>query len=104
VAIKVLPEHLAHDSHAVVRFEREARTVAALSHPNILALYDIGTEQGLAFAVTELLEGETLRSRLAGSAMPLEQCIEIAEGVTAGLAAAHAKGITQRDLNPKTSS
>src|SRR5437867_11508278 len=64
VAIKVLPEHLAASPVALARFERESKAVAALSHPNILALYDVGNEQGISFAVTELLEGETLRGRL----------------------------------------
>jgi serine/threonine protein kinase len=64
VAIKVLPPHLAQSPEALARFEREAKAVAALSHPNILALYDVGVHQGISFVVTELLEGETLRSRL----------------------------------------
>src|SRR5579872_9914 len=64
VAIKVLPEHLAQSPVALSRFERESKAVAALSHPNILALYDVGVEQGISFAVTELLQGETLRGRL----------------------------------------
>jgi len=64
VAVKVLPDDLAGDPHALKRFEREARTVGAISHPNILALYNVGSEQGVSYAVTELLEGETLRSRL----------------------------------------
>src|SRR5437867_9840267 len=65
VAIKVLPEHLANDPEALARFEREAKAVAALSHPNILTIYDVGTEQGVSYAVMELLAGETLRSRLS---------------------------------------
>src|SRR6266853_1133205 len=64
VAIKVLPEQLSQDPQALARFEREARAVAALSHPNILAIFDVGTEQGVGYVVTELLEGETLRARL----------------------------------------
>src|ERR1700730_4795267 len=69
VAIKVLPEHLAQDPEALARFEREARAVAGISHPNILAIHDFGSERGVSYVVTELLEGETLRSRLerAGS-------------------------------------
>src|SRR5207247_5570017 len=69
VAIKVLPEHLSRDPQALARFEREARAVAALSHPNILAIFDVGTEQGIGYVVTELLEGETLRTRLACGAL-----------------------------------
>src|SRR5262245_9308980 len=93
VAVKVLPEHLARDPQAVARFEREARAVAALSHPNILAIHDFGTDGGVTFAVMELLEGETLRSRLARGALSLEVAIEIGAAVAEGLAAAHAKGI-----------
>ena len=69
VAIKVLPERLVQDPQALARFEREAKAVAALSHPNILILYDVGEHQQAPYAVTELLEGETLRARLARSAV-----------------------------------
>ena len=69
VAIKVLSEHLANNPQALSRFKQEARAVAALSHPNILAIYDIGTDQGVTFAVMELLEGETLRSQLKNAAL-----------------------------------
>src|SRR6516225_5065388 len=70
VAIKVLPERLARDAQALARFMREAKAVAALSHPNILAIFDLGTENGTVYAVAELLEGETLLARLAGGPMP----------------------------------
>jgi serine/threonine protein kinase len=93
VAIKVLPEHLAQSTVALTRFERESKAVAALSHPNILVLYDVGSEQGVSFAVTELLEGETLRSLLGRGAVPWFKAIEIGVGVTDGLSAAHTKGI-----------
>ena len=77
VAVKVVPEQLAQDPDRLARFEREAKAVAALAHPNILVLYDVGQEQGVPFAVTELLEGVTLRSRLAGPSMPWREALEI---------------------------
>jgi len=101
VAVKVLPKNLAEDPDALGRFEREARTVAALSHPNILAIHDFGREEGTIYAAMELLEGETLRQRLADGALPTRKAIEIALGIAAGLAAAHDKGIVHRDLKPE---
>lgn len=71
VAIKVLPESLARDADTLARFEREARSVAALNHPNILSIFDFGTHDGITYAVTELLEGETLREMLSGGALPV---------------------------------
>jgi Tol biopolymer transport system component len=101
VAIKVLPERLASDPQALERFEREARAVAALSHPHILSIHDFGTVDGTAYAVMELLEGETLRDRLAGGALPIRKAAEYAVQVADGLAAAHEKGIVHRDLKPE---
>ncbi|MBI3421972.1 MAG: protein kinase [Acidobacteria bacterium] len=101
VAVKILPAHLAQDAEALRRFEREAKAVAALSHPNILAIFDFGTESNVSYAVMELLEGETLRARLARAALPWRQAVEIAAAVADGLAAAHAKGIIHRDLKPE---
>jgi serine/threonine protein kinase/Tol biopolymer transport system component len=101
VAVKVLPESLAHDPAALARFEREARAVAALSHPHILAIHDLGKEDGVAFAVMELLEGETLRERLAGGPLPQRKALELAREIAQGLAAAHEKGIVHRDLKPE---
>ena len=100
VAIKVLPERRAKDPDALARFEREARAVAALSHPNILAIHDLGTDRDVFFVVTELLEGETLRSRLSGSALPWRKAAEIGIPIAEGLAGAHFKGIVHRDLKP----
>ena len=101
VAIKVLPPHLAQDAEALARFKREAKAVAALSHPNILAIHDFGAEQGVSYAVMELLEGQTLRSRLARSSLPWRKAVEIGIALADGLAAAHARGITHRDLKPE---
>ena len=101
VAVKVLPEPLANDPHRLERFEREARAVAALSHPNILAIHDYGSHGGVTYAVMELLEGETLRSRLAGGALPWREAAEVGAAIAEGLAAAHAKGIVHRDLKPE---
>ena len=100
VAVKVLPESLAADPAALGRFEREAKAVAALSHPNILALHDFGTSAGVCYAVTELLEGETLRDRLSQAPLPPRKAIEYAHQILTGLAAAHDRGIMHRDLKP----
>jgi len=101
VAIKVLPAHLAQDPAALARFEREAQAVAALSHPNILALHDFGSDGGVAYAVTELLEGETLRQRMQSGQLPPRKAIEFGVQVVRGIAAAHLKGIIHRDLKPE---
>jgi Tol biopolymer transport system component len=100
VAVKVLSEHLSRHPDALVRFEREAKAVAALSHPNILAIHDFGDDQLIAYSVTELLHGETLRERLTRSPLEWPSAVEIAVSVADGLAAAHTKGITHRDLKP----
>jgi serine/threonine-protein kinase len=101
VAIKVLPRHLADIPASLARFEREAQAVAALSHPNVLAIFDFNTVQGVTFAVTELLEGMTLRSRLSSGALPVSKAIDAALQVAHGLAATHDKGIVHRDLKPE---
>jgi serine/threonine protein kinase/Tfp pilus assembly protein PilF len=100
VAIKILPATFAGDANRLARLQREARAVAALSHPNILAIHDIGTHDGGTFLVMELLEGETLRARLNRGALPWPEAIEIGAAIAEGLAAAHAKGIVHRDLKP----
>jgi TolB-like protein/tetratricopeptide (TPR) repeat protein len=100
VAVKVLPERLAKDAEARSRFEREARAVAALSHPNILAIHDFGVEDGVAYAVTELLEGETLRQRLDRARVPVARAVEYGLQIAAALGAAHDKGIVHRDVKP----
>ena len=101
VAIKVLPVSFAADTERLRRFEQEARAVAALNHPNILAIYDIGTREGAPFIVSELLEGESLRKRLSGAALPVRKAIEYAVQIAQGLSAAHEKGIVHRDLKPE---
>jgi len=101
VAIKVLPSHLEQDRASLDRFYREARAVAALSHPNILAIFDFGSENGVHYAVTELLEGETLRSRLNRGKLSVRESLEILLAVAGGVAAAHARGIVHRDLKPE---
>ena len=101
VAIKVLPERFASDVEAVARFEREAFAVAALSHPNILSIFDFGQDKGISFAVTELLEGETLREKLAAGPLPARKATDYAAQIAEGLAAAHARGVVHRDLKPE---
>src|SRR4029079_7587269 len=101
VAVKVLPVHAADDPKALARFEREARAVAALSHPNVLALHDFGREDGYVYTVSELLEGETLRQRLRQGPIPVRKVAEWGAQVARGLAAAHDKGIVHRDLKPE---
>jgi tetratricopeptide (TPR) repeat protein/TolB-like protein len=101
VAVKVLPEPVAADRERLERFEREAKAVARLAHPNILEIWDFGTDREISFAVTELLEGGTLREELAGGPLPWRKVRETAAAVADGLAAAHAKGIIHRDLKPE---
>src|SRR5579872_6370520 len=100
VAIKVLSEHLEKDLLALTRFQREAMAVAALAHPNILVLYDVGVEGEASYAVTELIEGETLRDRLAGGPIAWRKAAELGAAIAEGLAAAHSKGIVHQDIKP----
>ena len=101
VAIKVLHESVAADVERRARFEREARAVAAISHPHILAIFDIGEHEGQLFVVTELLEGQTLREKLADGPLPFRKVVEIGVQVARGLTAAHDRGIIHRDLKPE---
>jgi len=101
VAIKVLPAALSVDSDRLQRFEQEARAAAALNHPNILQLYDIGQHEGAPYIVSELLEGETLRERLHAGGLPVRKAVDCAIQIAHGLAAAHEKGIVHRDLKPE---
>ncbi len=99
-AIKVLPASLSADPGRLQRFEQEARSASALNHPNILVVYDVGTNDGAPYLVTELLEGETLRERLRDGTLPPRKALEYAIQLGQGLAAAHEKGIIHRDLKP----
>jgi serine/threonine protein kinase/Tol biopolymer transport system component len=100
VAIKVLPEHVATDPELRQRFEREAKTLAALSHPHICLIHDVGSEQGVDYLVMEHLEGETLAQRLSRGALPLDQALQVAIQIADALDKAHRKGIVHRDLKP----
>jgi Tol biopolymer transport system component len=101
VAVKVLPRSMAADTTAMARFEREAKAVAALSHPNILSIHDFGSAEGRAYAVTELLDGETLRERLTSGPVPPRKAAELGSQIAQGLGAAHEKGFVHRDLKPE---
>lgn len=101
VAIKVLPERVSRDADRLRRFEQEAHATAALNHPNILAVFDIGTNEGSPYVVSELLEGETLRERLRTGSIAARKALDYALQMAHGLAAAHEKGIIHRDLKPE---
>jgi serine/threonine-protein kinase len=101
VAVKVLPERLAEDPFALSRFEREAKALAALSHPNVLTILDFGREGAVAYTVTELLQGESLRMRLLRARMSWREAAELGSEIADGLAAAHSRGIVHRDLKPE---
>jgi serine/threonine protein kinase/Tol biopolymer transport system component len=101
VALKILKPSLAHDQDRLRRFEQEARAAAALSHPNIVAIYDIGMHDGAPYIVSELLEGQTLRERLHNGPIPRRQAIDYARQIAQGLTAAHEKRIVHRDLKPE---
>src|SRR5262245_35691726 len=100
VAIKVLPEHVASDLDLKQRFDREAKTLAALSHPHICPIHDVGSQDGIHFLVMEYLEGETVEQRLKKGALSLDQALQIGIQIADALAAAHRAGIIHRDLKP----
>src|SRR5271170_6327827 len=101
VAIKVLPESFSRDAERLRRFEQEARSVAALNHPNILAIHDIGESGGAPFLVSELLEGHSLRKELDSGPVPTRRAVDYGTQLANGLAAAHDKGVVHRDLKPE---
>jgi serine/threonine protein kinase/tetratricopeptide (TPR) repeat protein len=101
VALKLLPQTVARDPARVARFERETKALAALSHPNLLVIHDVGQEGDLAYAATELLEGETLRQRITREQLPWRKAVEIAAAIAEGLACAHEHAIVHRDVKPE---
>ena len=101
VALKVLPEELAGDPARLKRFEREARSASALSHPNIVTIYDIGTSGAVSWIAMERVEGKTLRELIADGPMPPTKMLRLAAQVAEGLARAHEAGIVHRDLKPE---
>ncbi|HSP06499.1 MAG TPA: serine/threonine-protein kinase, partial [Acidobacteriota bacterium] len=101
VAVKILPDHLLQHHEAMARFEREAKALAALSHTNILSIFDFATDQGVSYAVTELLKGQTVREKLSAGKLPRDEVIRIGSSIAEGLAAAHSQGVIHRDLKPE---
>src|SRR3989442_336356 len=101
VAVKVLPKDFVADADRLRRFEQEAKTLAALNHPNVLTVFDAGVYEGAPYLVSELLEGKTLRQEMNGGTLPVRKAVDYALQIANGLAAAHNKGVTHRDLKPE---
>src|SRR5512139_3994680 len=100
VAIKVLPDEFAHDAERPARFEREAKLLASLNHPNIATLYGLEESDGKRFIAMELVEGQTLAHRLLRGPLPVDEALEVCRQIAEGLEAAHEKGVIHRDLKP----
>src|SRR6201993_1721687 len=100
VAVKILPSHLSENPEAKERFDREARTISSLNHPNICTLHDVGHQDGIDYLVMEFLEGETLADRLRKGPLPLQQTLKYGIEICEGLEKAHRSGVIHRDLKP----